>query len=95
MAERPAVNASPLIFLARAGLLELLRIVAGQEVVVPEPVVNEIRRRGPEDVTVRAVDQANWVAVVKPPPHPTNDWSLGSRCRRIIGPGMGTCTSRY
>ena len=54
MAERPAVNASPLIFLAAAELLELLHL-AGTEIVVPSMVAVEIRRRGPADVTVQAL----------------------------------------
>lgn len=41
MAERPAVNASPLIFLSRAGFLHLLQLVS-QETVVPETVAMEI-----------------------------------------------------
>jgi hypothetical protein len=45
VAERPAVNASPLIFLSRAGLLNMLRL-EGSEIVVPETVAVEIRRRG-------------------------------------------------
>lgn len=49
MAERPAVNASPLIFLARAGLLDLLQLVS-PEVVVPEAVAAEIQRRGTSDL---------------------------------------------
>jgi len=43
VADRAAVNASPLIFLARAGLLDLLRLAA-PEVVVPAPVAEEISR---------------------------------------------------
>lgn len=34
MAERPAVNASPPIFLSRGGLLDLLKL-SGDEIVVP------------------------------------------------------------
>lgn len=80
VAERPAVNASPLIFLVRAGLLELLQNVAGQEIVVPAPVANEIRRRGPDDVTVRAMEQADWLVIVEPPSIPPliSAWDLGA-----------------
>jgi predicted nucleic acid-binding protein len=80
VAERPAVNASPLIFLARAALLELLRDVAGQEIIVPAPVADEIRRRGPDDVTVRAMQHADWLVVVEPPPIPPliSAWDLGA-----------------
>ena len=54
MADRPAVDASPLIFLARARLLDLLQLVAA-EVVVPAPVAAEIARRGPDDATAQAL----------------------------------------
>ena len=53
MAERPAVNASPLIFLSRAGLLDMLTLEAS-EIVVPETVAVEIRRRGNDDPAAQA-----------------------------------------
>ena len=79
MAERPAVNASPLIFLASADLLELLRL-AGTEIVVPSMVAVEIRRRGPGDVTVQAIERTKWLVVTDTPPIPAiiQAWSLGA-----------------
>ncbi|HEY2976265.1 MAG TPA: hypothetical protein VGJ48_27365 [Pyrinomonadaceae bacterium] len=76
--ERPAVNASPLIFLARAELLDLLQLVSS-EVIVPAPVLTEIQRRGPGDVTVRALADSPWLVVAQPPPTPPEiqAWALG------------------
>jgi predicted nucleic acid-binding protein len=78
VAERPAVNASPLIFLASGGLLHLLKI-AGNEVVVPAAVADEIQRRGPDDPTVRAIDKTSWLVVVPTPPvhELIQSWDLG------------------
>ena len=78
MAERPAVNASPLIFLARGGLLDLLQF-AGMEIVVTEEVANEIWHRGTSDVTAQAIETTNWLVVVSSPPIPPEiqAWSLG------------------
>lgn len=50
--ERPAVNASPLIFLAGAELLVLLRL-AGYEIVVPSVIVGEIRQSLTAEQTIR------------------------------------------
>jgi predicted nucleic acid-binding protein len=54
LAERPAVNASPLIYLARTDLLSFLQL-AGPEIVVPAPVAAEIRAGGGENPAARAV----------------------------------------
>ena len=78
MAERPAVNASPLIFLASGDLLQLLKI-AGDEVAVPAAVAEEIQRRGSDDPTVQAIDKTPWLAVVPTPPihQLIQSWDLG------------------
>jgi hypothetical protein len=64
--EAAVANASPLIFLARAGHLDLLTLT-GDHVVVPVAVESEIRRRGPDDVTVRALDASPWLETVETP----------------------------
>lgn len=78
MAERPAVNASPLIFLSRAGLLNFLQL-AGSELIVPAAVATEVQQRGPADVTVQAISQTSWLAVVQTPVVPplVQAWGLG------------------
>jgi predicted nucleic acid-binding protein len=79
VAERPAVNASPLILLARGGLLDLLRL-AGDEVVVPTRVATAIQRRGPDDPTVRALTNTSWLVRIETPPVPAliQAWDLGA-----------------
>ena len=67
MADRPAVNASPLIFLARANLLDLLQL-AGPDIVVPAPVADEILREGPEDPAARALRATPWMKIVEAQP---------------------------
>lgn len=78
MVERPAVNASPLILLTRADLLSLLQ-VAGERLVVPEPVAREIERHGTEDVTARAIRTTPWLERVEAPKTPSvvEAWDLG------------------
>jgi predicted nucleic acid-binding protein len=78
VADPPAVNASPLIFLTRADLLDLLQLVAA-EIAVPVPVADEIRRRGPRDPAARALDGTSWLRVVDPPAIPATIqvWDLG------------------
>lgn len=78
MPERPAVNASPLIYLAHGGYLDLLRL-AGENVVVPLAVANEIRRRGPDDPTARAIANTPWLHETGTPPIPAPilAWDLG------------------
>jgi len=65
VSEPPVVNASPLIYLAHADLFHLLQL-AGSLVRVPSIVAEEVRRRGPEDPTVRAIEATAWLQEVKP-----------------------------
>lgn len=46
------INASPIIFFSRSGHWELLTAVA-HRLIIPQPVVTEIRVRGDQDPTVR------------------------------------------
>lgn len=52
------MNASPLVFLAREDLLEMLP-EGGYDVVVPEPVIEEIRAHGHADPTVVAISRVS------------------------------------
>ncbi|MCX7097148.1 MAG: hypothetical protein NTV43_04495 [Methylococcales bacterium] len=67
MAKCAIVNSSPLIFLSKAGYLDLLKLAA-DEVFVPDAVILEINRRGADDVTVLALQQASWLQVVEVKP---------------------------
>jgi len=69
VAERAVVNASPLIFLARAGLIDLLQLVSS-EVIVPEAVASEIEVRGLSDPTAQALSHTSWLVVTQTPPIP-------------------------
>lgn len=63
-------NASPLIFLTRAGLLDLLQLLSS-EMVVPEIVATEIEIRGKSDPTAQAIANTDWLVVTQTPPVPT------------------------
>lgn len=78
MAERVVVNASPLIFLSRAGLLDLLQLLSS-EIVVPEIVSAEIKIRGESDPTAQAIANNAWLVVTQTPPVPAQiqAWGLG------------------
>jgi predicted nucleic acid-binding protein len=78
LTEAPAVDASPLIHLARTGNLSLLQVLA-PTLVIPEPVLVEIRAKGTEDATLRAVQDTTWLSVVQPPSAPSSlrGWDLG------------------
>lgn len=79
MAELAVVNASPLIFLAKAGLIELLRLVSPQ-VMVPDLVAQEIGCRGREDLTARALAATPWLVTAPAAPIPPliQSWDLGA-----------------
>ncbi len=79
VAEQAIINASPLIFLSRSRNLDLLRAFA-QEIWVPEPVAREIRQRGVQDITARAIEETVWL-IPKPVtaiPTPIIEWRLGA-----------------
>lgn len=69
MAELAVVNSSPLIFLAKAGLIDLLRLLSPQ-VMVPDPVAQEIGRRGPKDLTARVLADTPWLVTIPVAPVP-------------------------
>ena len=78
MAERAVVNASPLIFLTRAGLLDLLQLLSS-EIIVPEIVATEIEIRGKSDPTAQAIANTPWLLVTptQPVPAQIQSWGLG------------------
>lgn len=78
MPDSAVVNASPLIFLSKAGLLHFLQL-AGNRVIVPAAVAMEIRQRETSDPTVRALEQTQWLEVVETPSVPSliQAWDLG------------------
>jgi uncharacterized protein len=60
----PAIsNASPIIHFAKIGRLEILHRLFG-EILVPSPVMAEIRVRGDTDPEVDAITAAPWMNVV-------------------------------
>ena len=71
------MNASPLIFLTKVGLLEVLHQQA-VPVLVPDVVMAEISSLGLGDPAVQAVQQAGWIRVVPAPPAPPSvtSWKL-------------------
>ncbi len=79
MANFPAINTSPLIFLSKANLLNLLQIVSSQ-IIVPEAVATEILAYGETDVTAKILAATDWLVITSMPPIPTviQSWDLGS-----------------
>jgi predicted nucleic acid-binding protein len=78
VSESAIVDASPLIYLAHADLIDLLRI-AGPQILVPTTVSREIRRRGADDPTVQVLERTPWLQQVEPGPDSLRviPWALG------------------
>ncbi|HJP94365.1 MAG TPA: DUF3368 domain-containing protein [Pyrinomonadaceae bacterium] len=78
MAEHAVVNASPLIFLSRAGLIDLLQLISF-EIIVPEAVAAEIKFRGNSDPTAQTLANTSWLVVTQTPsiPPQIQAWGLG------------------
>ena len=90
MAESPAINTSPLIFLSKANLLNLLQIVSPQ-IIVPEAVATEIQSYGETDVTALTLAATNWLVVTPMPPVPAviQSWDLGAGESAVLTWGYG------
>lgn len=73
------VNTSPLIHLAEAGMLHLLRESA-TTVWVPEPVAREIRAYGDGDPTAKALATQSWIEIKPCETIPAEilAWNLGN-----------------
>ena len=78
MHELAVVNASPLIFLSKAGMIHLLQ-QAAPRILAPEAVALEISRRGGSDITARTLASTAWLATVEVPEVPPLilSWDLG------------------
>lgn len=78
MAEFPAINTSPLIFLTKGNYLSLLQVVS-PTFIVPDVVATEVQAYGDFDVTAQALAQTEWLKIRETPPVPSliQSWDLG------------------
>ena len=81
----PVIDASPLIFLAKADLLSLLRY-RYDEVLITSTVAAEIRQYGVTDLTYKAVQGAEWLSIVEllALPQVVQDYNI----ERLLDTGM-------
>ncbi len=88
---RLIVNTSPLIHLAEADLMDLLRD-AGSSVWVPEPVAREIRTYGDDDPTAQALVKRSWLEVrhSAAPPSAIQAWDLGAGESSVLALALGS-----
>ncbi|MFW6295642.1 MAG: DUF3368 domain-containing protein [Halothece sp.] len=79
MAELPAINTSPLIFLTKGGLLNLLQLLS-PKIIVPQAVQAEIEAYGEGDITAQSLAKTDWLVVKETPPVPLviQNWDLGA-----------------
>ncbi|MGI0483183.1 DUF3368 domain-containing protein [Geminocystis sp. CENA526] len=78
MSNLTVINTSPLIFLSKAGLIDLLRVV-NKQIIVPKAVWDEIYTYGEEDLTAKVVVNTQWLVVRETPSVPIiiQNWDLG------------------
>lgn len=89
MAELRAVNTSPLIYLSRSGLLDLLKSES-QRVVVPQAVADEVFAWPTADAAQQALKSLNWLEVVPPEPITATvlAWDLGMGESAVLAYGQ-------
>jgi predicted nucleic acid-binding protein len=82
------INTSPLIFLSKAGLIDLLKVV-NQKIIVPTVVKDEIFAYGKEDITAQILAEKDWLIVKETPPVPTiiQNWDLGKGESEVLAWG--------
>lgn len=95
MASLWVVNASPIILLAKVGLVDLLQQL-GPPVVIPEAAIQEIQRGGSADPGVQALAGARWLLPVprRPIPPAVAAFNLGDGENAVLAhaladPGSG------
>ncbi len=74
----PAINTSPLIFLSKAGYLDLLKILSST-IIVPKAVATEIQAYGKGDLTYQQLNKQQWLKIESLSSVPTiiQNWDLG------------------
>jgi predicted nucleic acid-binding protein len=75
----PIVDASPLIYLSRAGYLPLLQVL-GSRLLIPDAVFLEILAKGEGDTVARTVSAASWLTRLPAAPLSPRvaAWQLGA-----------------
>ncbi len=84
------MNASPLIFLTRVALLDVLN-EPGVPVMVPDEVLSELGRLSPNDPAALAVVQTTWLHIVPTPPIPVSvqAWNLDAGESAVLAVALG------
>ena len=84
------MNASPLIFLTRVGLLEVLN-EPGIPVIVPDQVLSELGGLSSSDPAALAVRQSTWLHVVPSPAIPVSirAWNLDAGESAVLAVALG------
>ena len=90
------LDASPLIFLGKAGRLELLHTLGARRLIVPEPVFDEVVAGGHMDEAAKAMSTATWLEKRRPPSVPTSvaAWELGKGESSVIALALGEPRAR-
>ncbi len=96
MSEALIVNASPLVFLGKAGSLELLRGIGLGRVIVPAAVVEEVVASGHSDRAGSALAAADWIERPARAAIPTGvvEWDLGAGESEVIALALATPGAR-